>query len=82
MASALDLIAAIGETFGARPEAVRALPQPPDLAFMLVVLAMVWACLWRGWLRWPALAPFAAGLALYVLAPAPVAAFDADLRAV
>jgi competence protein ComEC len=82
MASALDLIAAVGETFGTRPEAVRALPQPPDMAFVLVVFAMVWACLWRGALRWLAIAPFAAGIALYVLAPRPVAAFDADLRVV
>jgi competence protein ComEC len=82
MASALDLIAAVGQTFGTRPEAVRALPQPPDIAFMLCVFAMVWACLWRGLLRWLALAPFVASLAMYANAPRPVAAFDADLRAV
>jgi competence protein ComEC len=82
MASALDLIAAIGATFGGRPEALRALPMPPDLAFLLCVFAMLWACLWRGALRWLALAPFAASLAIYVNAPRPIAAFDADLRAV
>lgn len=82
MASALDLIAAIGATFGGRPEAVRALPAPPALAFLVCVFAMLWACLWRGALRWLALAPFAASIALYVTAPRPIAAFDADLRAV
>lgn len=81
MASALDLIAAVGATFGGRPEALRALPQPPDEAFVLVVFAMVWAALWRGALRWLGLAPFVAGLALYIAAPRPVIAFDADLRA-
>lgn len=82
MASALDLIAAIGATFGGRPEALRALPMPPDSAFLLCVFAMLWAALWRGMLRWLALAPFAASIALYISAPLPLAAFDADLRAV
>lgn len=82
MASALDLIAAVGATFGERPEAVRALPRPPDVAFVLCVLALVWACLWRGWLRWVGAPLFALGCALYVAAPQPIAAFDSDLRAV
>jgi len=82
MASALDLIAAIGATFGNRPEALRAMAQPPDLAFILCVFAMLWAALWRGAVRWVALAPFAACLAVYAVAPPPVVAFDADLRVV
>jgi competence protein ComEC len=82
MASALDLIAAVGATFGDRPEAVRAMARPPDLAFVLCVLALVWACLWRGGLRWAGLAFFAAGVWLYATAPRPFAAFDSDLRAV
>jgi len=82
MASALDLIAAIGATFGGRPEALRALPAPPPQAFLLCIFAMLWAALWRGHLRWLALAPFAACLAVYVAAPRPDVAFDADLRAV
>jgi competence protein ComEC len=82
MASALDLVAAIGETFGSRPEAVRALPRPPDLAFALCVGALLWACLWRGWLRWGGVVLFVACIALYISAPRPVAAFDADLRAI
>lgn len=82
MASALDLVAAIGATFGGRPEALRALPQPPDSALILCVAAMLWACLWRGWLRWLGLAPLLASVAVYAAAPRPIAAFDADLRAV
>ncbi|HET9230705.1 MAG TPA: ComEC/Rec2 family competence protein [Vitreimonas sp.] len=82
MASALDLIAAVGQTFGERPEAVRALPRPPDLAFALCVFALLWAALWRGALRWGALPVFAASVALYATAPQPIVAFDADLRAV
>lgn len=82
MASALDMIAAVGQTFGERPEAVRAVPRPPELAFVLCVVALLWACLWRGGLRWVATPIFAASVALYVLAPRPVLAFDADLRAI
>lgn len=82
MASALDLVAAIGATFGDRPEAVRALPRPPDLAFMLCVFALTWACLWRGGLRWVGAPIFAVAIALYVTAAQPIAAFDSDLRAV
>lgn len=82
MASALDLVIAVGAVFGDRPEAVRALPRPPDLAFLLCTCALLWACLWRGGLRWGALLPFAAGTLFYVATPLPVAAFDSDLRAV
>lgn len=81
MASALDLVAAIAQTFGTRPEAIRALPQPPDLAFVACVLALIWACLWRGALRWAGIALFAASLLMYATADRPVVAFDADLRA-
>jgi competence protein ComEC len=82
MASALDMIAAVGATFGERPEAVRALPRPPDLAFVLCVVALLWASLWRGALRWFGAPILAASIALYVTAPRPVAAFDGDLRAI
>lgn len=81
MASALDLIAAVGQTFGERPEAVRAVPRPSDAAFVVCVLALLWACLWRGALRWLAAPVFAASVALYLSIPLPVLAFDADLRA-
>lgn len=82
MASGLDLIAAIGQTFGERPEAVQAVPKPPDAAFLLCVFALLWACLWRGALRWLSAPLLAASAALYVSAPQAVAAFDSDLRAV
>jgi competence protein ComEC len=82
MASALDLIVAVGAVFGERPEAVRALPRPDDVAFVLCVLALLWGCLWRGALRWGALLLLAASAAVYLAQPHPVAAFDADLRAV
>lgn len=82
MASALDMIAAVGATFGERPEAVRALPRPPDIAFILCVMALLWTCLWRGALRWFGAPILAVSIALYVIAPRPVAAFDGDLRAI
>lgn len=82
MASALDLIAAIGATFGERPEAVRALPRPSDAAFLLCVAALIWACLWRGVIRWGGAPLLAAAIAAYALQPSPVLAFDSDLRAI
>lgn len=82
MASALDMIAAVGATFGERPEAIRALPRPPDSAFLACVVALMWACLWRGALRWGALPIFALSVGFYVAAPRPVLAFDGDTRAV
>ncbi|MEQ1819149.1 MAG: ComEC/Rec2 family competence protein [Terricaulis sp.] len=82
MASGLDLIAASGQTFGERPEAVQAVPKPPDEAFILCVAALLCACLWRGALRWLGAPILAASVALYVSAPQPVAAFDSDLRAI
>jgi competence protein ComEC len=82
MAAALDLIAAVGATFGERPEAVRALPRPPDGAFVLCVLALLWASLWVGLLRWGGALLLALSVGMYLAAPQPVLAFDADLRAV
>lgn len=82
MASALDLIAAVGQVFGDRPEAVRALARPSDLSFIVCVLALLWACLWRGALRWLGALIFAASIGLYVSQPRPIAALDGDLRAV
>jgi competence protein ComEC len=82
MAAGLDLVAAVGATFGERPEAVRALPRPPDAAFVVCVLALMWACLWRGATRWGGAVLFALSVTLYIAAPRPVLAFDADLRAI
>jgi len=82
MASALDLVAAVGQTFGERPEAVRALPRPPDAAFIVCVLALTWGCLWRGALRWFGVVLFTVSVALYATAPLPIVAFDGDTRAI
>lgn len=82
MARALDLVAAIGESFGARPEAVQALPRPPDLFLPLSAMAITWACLWRGALRWGGLAFLSAAAALYVTQPRPALAFDGEMEAV
>ncbi|MFT3726721.1 MAG: ComEC/Rec2 family competence protein [Terricaulis sp.] len=81
MASALELVAAIGQTFGDRGEAVQAVARPPDIAFDCCVFGLLWFCLWRGWLRWAAIAFFAGSVWLSVIAPQPLAAFDRDLRA-
>ncbi|MGE3928542.1 MAG: ComEC/Rec2 family competence protein [Hyphomonadaceae bacterium] len=81
MAAALDLVVAIGEAFGARPEAVRALPRPSDLAFLLCVAALLSACLWRDAMRWTGAPLFAAALALYAFEPRPSVVFDSGLRA-
>jgi len=82
MASGLDLIAAIGQTFGDRPEAIRAVPKPSDAAFLVCVLALTWACLWRGALRWFGAPLLLVSIGLYVTTPGTVATFDADLRAI
>lgn len=81
MASALDLVVAVGRVFGERPEAVRALARPPDAAFLLCVAALLWACVWRGHLRWGGMLLLAGSVALYAGAPRPVVAFDGELRA-
>jgi competence protein ComEC len=82
MASGLDLIAAIGQTFGDRPEAIRAVPKPSDAAFLLCTFALTWACLWRGAVRWLGLPLFLGSVALYLATPLPTVAFDADIRAI
>ncbi|MBI1250049.1 MAG: DUF4131 domain-containing protein [Alphaproteobacteria bacterium] len=82
MAWACELVLGVAQAFAERPEAVRAMPRPPDAAFLLCVAALVWACVWRGPVRFAALAPAAAAIGLYALTPAPVLAFDRDLRVI
>jgi len=82
MARALALISEIGAVFGARPEAIVALPKPPDIFLPLTALGIAWACLWRGALRWGALLVFVAAILAQLGAPAPAVAFDAELRAI
>ena len=78
----LDLIVAIGAVFADRPEAIRALPKPPDLALIAWTASIAWACLWRGHLRLIAAPLFIAGVALYALAPRPILDTDGALQAV
>jgi competence protein ComEC len=82
MAGALDMVAAIGRVFADRPEAVRLLPLVPTSAFLVAVGALVWACLWRGSVRWFAAPVLICALVLYVTSPKPVVWADGDLNAV
>ncbi|MGE0827965.1 MAG: ComEC/Rec2 family competence protein [Hyphomonadaceae bacterium] len=82
MAAGCDLLVGIGAALADRPEAVRALPKPPDAAFLLAVLGILWACLWKGAVRWGGAALLAGALALYATSPRPALLFDGDLRAV
>ncbi len=76
MGSSLDFLIAAASVFADRPEAVRYLPRPPEIAFALCIFAIAWGCLWRGALRWIAVAPFVAGIAIYATAPRPVIWMD------
>jgi hypothetical protein len=78
----LELIAGIGEAFGARPEALRWLPASPPLALALMLGAMTWAAVWRGRLRWLGLPAAAAAVVLAVMAPTPALLIDGEARAV
>jgi competence protein ComEC len=82
MAAGLDTVRAIGATFAERPEAVRSLPTASVAAFLLAVAGIVWACLWRGWVRWLGAALMITAAIVYVVAPKPVLLADGDLRAV
>lgn len=82
MAGALDMVAAIGRVFADRPEALRPLPVAPLDGFLVAVAALIWACLWRGAVRWLAAPLLATGALMYVTSPKPVIWADADLRAV
>ncbi|NWG52918.1 MAG: ComEC/Rec2 family competence protein [Hydrogenophilaceae bacterium] len=82
LAAACDLMVGIARAFGERPEALRALPKPPDAAFILAAFAIMWACLWRGALRWAGAPMFAGAAALYAFAERPVLLFDGEVRAI
>jgi competence protein ComEC len=82
LAAACDLLVGVGSAFADRPEAVRAMPKPPDAAFLVAVLAIVWACLWRGALRWGGAILFGVAILLYATAPKPALLFDGELRVV
>ncbi len=82
MAGALDMLAAVGRVFSDRPEAVRPLPAAPEAAFLVAVAAIIWACLWKGALRWLAVPVLAVAAGVYIVAPKSVLWADGDLRAV
>ena len=77
----LQLIAGVGEAFGSRPEAVRWIPAAPPLALALMLGGMVWAAVWRGWLRWLGLPAAGAAVLLAITAPRPVLLVDGEARA-
>ncbi len=81
MAWGLELLTAIGAAFAERPEAVRSLAKPPDATFLCWVLAIAWGCLWRGRLRWAALAPLVLGGGLYLAAPPAALLIDSRAEA-
>ncbi len=62
---------AIADGVAGWPDAVMAVPQMPGWALALVALGMVWAGLWRGWLRLGGVVPLAVGLAAVFLVRAP-----------
>jgi competence protein ComEC len=82
MAWGLDLVTSIGAMFAVRPEAVQTLPRMSDGAFLLCVAGVTWACLWRGTLRWFALAPLLAAAGWSVIAKPPVLWADGEFKTV
>lgn len=82
MAAGLDLVVAIGAGFAARPEAVVPVAPLPPAAFGCAVLALMWAIVARGGMRFAALAPTAAAVLIATTAPRPVMLVRDDARMV
>jgi competence protein ComEC len=70
-------VVAIGHFFASAPRATLAWPSAPETALALSYLGIVFACLWRGPLRWIG-APLAAAVALWPRPAPPVAWIAAD----
>ena len=70
-------INAIGHLFATVPGAAMTIPSAPELALALSYVGIVFACLWRGRLRWLGL-PLAAAVAIWPRPPAPVAWIASD----
>jgi competence protein ComEC len=70
-------VVAIGSFFANSPRAVLAWPSAPEVALATSYLGIVFACLWRGWLRWIG-APLAAAVALWPRPAPPVAWMASD----
>ena len=81
--AAAGAILAIAHLFATLPGAVRTLPSAPGPALVVAFLGIVFACLWRGRLRWVA-APFSAAVLVWPRPAPPVAwaAADGDNAAV
>ncbi|MEO8927705.1 MAG: ComEC/Rec2 family competence protein [Caulobacteraceae bacterium] len=67
----------LGHVFATAPGATLAMPSAPQIALAISYLGIVFACLWKGPLRWIG-APMAAAVALWPRPPAPVAWIAAD----
>ena len=75
--AAAQAILSIAHLFATLPGAVRTLPSAPQPALVVAFLGLVFACLWRGRLRWFA-APLSAAVLVWPRPPAPVAWIAAD----
>ncbi len=75
--AAAQAILAIAHLFATLPGAVRTLPSAPQPALVTAFCALVFACLWRGRLRWVA-APLSAAVLVWPRPAPPVAWIAAD----
>ena len=74
---AANAILAIAHLFATLPGAVQTWPSAPEAALLTAFLGIVFACLWRGWLRWLA-APLACAVLLWPRPEPPVGWIAAD----
>ena len=70
-------VIALGHVFAVAPGAAFTVPSAPRIALAISYLGIVFACLWRGRLRWIGV-PMAFAVALWPRPPAPVAWIAAD----
>lgn len=70
-------IIALGHIFAVAPGASMTMPSAPEIALAISYLGIVFACLWRGPLRWIGV-PMAAAVALWPRPAAPVAWIASD----
>ncbi len=74
---AAKTINALGHTFAVAPRAAMTYPSAPEIALAISYLGIVFACLWRGWLRLIGL-PMAAAVLLWPRPAPPVAWIAGD----
>ncbi|MBV8593167.1 MAG: ComEC/Rec2 family competence protein, partial [Caulobacteraceae bacterium] len=67
----------LGHLFATAPGAAMSWPSAPEIALAVSYLGIVFACLWKGRLRWIGV-PLAASVALWPRGPAPVAWIASD----